>query len=144
MIALPNLNGTTITPDLRGTVVIGGTESDAHVVSIYLIALALEQNGFQVENIRSFNSVTDFVERARNTGAVAIVISNQNGSAYDDLIGLADALGPGSEIPVILGGHYFVGVGDPAIHQERLRSVGVTHFCATIDELVNYLLETVA
>jgi methylmalonyl-CoA mutase cobalamin-binding subunit len=133
-----------VLPNLRGTIIIGGTESDAHVVSIYLSALSLEQNGFQVENIRGFNSVADFAERARSTCAKAIVISNQNGSAYDDLIGLSDGLGAGSEIPVILGGHYFVGVGDPAIHEERLRSVGVTHFCSTIDELINYLLETVA
>ncbi|WP_095144254.1 MULTISPECIES: cobalamin B12-binding domain-containing protein [unclassified Pseudomonas] len=127
----------------RGTIVIGGTESDAHVVSIYLIALSLEQNGFRVENMRGFNSVADFVERARSTNAKAIVISNQNGSAYDDLIGLSDALGADSEIPVILGGHYFVGVGDSTIHEERLRSVGVTHVCSTIDSLIDYLFETV-
>lgn len=127
----------------RGTIVIGGTESDAHVVSIYLIALSLEQNGFRVENIRTFNSVADFVDRARSTSAKAIVISNQNGSAYDDLIGLSDALGPYRQIPVVLGGHYFVGVGDPAIHEKRLRSVGVTHFCSTIDGLVEFLQEAV-
>lgn len=125
----------------RGTVVIGGTESDAHVVSIYLIALSLELKGFQVENMRCFNKVQDFAERARNTNANAIVISNQNGQAYDDLMGLSDALGSDCATPVILGGHYYVGVGDKTIHEERLRGIGVTRFAYSIEDLVDYLME---
>ncbi len=131
-----------LVPNHRGSIVIGSTESDAHVVSIYLIALNMEQNGFQVENMRCFNSAEAFADRARQTNARAIVISNQNGSAYDDLVGLADALGD-TGIPVILGGHYYVGVGDPTEHEARLREVGVTHFTSSIEELM-VLLETLA
>lgn len=123
----------------RGTVVIGGTESDAHVVSIYLLSLILESNGFQVENMRCFNTASDFVERAMQTNAQTIVISNQNGQAYDDLIELPDAMKKGCDATVILGGHYYVGVGEKEQHEARLRNVGVNRFAYTMDELLGQL-----
>lgn len=131
-------------PNHRGTIVLGSTESDAHVVSIYLIALTLEQNGFRVENLRCFNTVASFAEHAKGPNTRALVISNQNGAAYDDLQGLSAALGADNTVPVILGGHYYVGVGDKAVHEERMRSVGVTHFISTIDGLVDFLIEAQA
>ncbi len=127
----------------RGAVVIGGTESDAHVVPLYLIALELENRGFVVRNLRCFNSVAAFAEAVRETEAKALVISNNNGAAYDDLAGLAEALdkalGGACGIPVAVGGHYYVGVGDPAPAQEALRTRGVTHFLSSIDGLVKFL-----
>lgn len=48
----------------RGTVVIGSTESDAHVVPIFLLSLELENRGYRVENLRCFNSAQSFAEAA--------------------------------------------------------------------------------
>jgi methylmalonyl-CoA mutase cobalamin-binding subunit len=127
------------TVNTRGTIVIGSTESDAHVVPIYLISLELENQGFVVENLRCFNSAAAFADAARRVKARAVVISNQNGQAYDDLAGLPEALGADNDIPVVLGGHYHVGVGDPAAAEAALATLGVTHFISSIEGLLEFL-----
>lgn len=131
----PNLN-------TRGTIVLGGTESDAHVVPLYLIALELESRGYVVRNLRGFNSAAAFAAAVGETQAKALVISNNNGAAYDDLLGLPEALAGlkrAADFPVVVGGHYHVGVGDPKAAQEALSRLGVTHFISSIDGLMRFL-----
>lgn len=122
----------------RGTIVIGSTASDAHVVPIFLISVELERLGFRIENLRGFNSAAAFAEAVRRVDARALVISNNNGQAFDDLAGLPEAL-DGSPVPVLLGGHFHVGVGDQTEAREKLKSRGVTQFVTSIEGLVSSL-----
>jgi methylmalonyl-CoA mutase cobalamin-binding subunit len=125
-------------PNSRGAVVIGATRSDAHVVSVYLVSLMLEERGFEVVNLSCCNPSRAFFDLDLPTPPRAVVIANQNGQALDDLADLAAARGRAT-VPVILGGHYQVGcVKDPAV-DDALRAAGVDHFVSTPDELMTLL-----
>ena len=120
----------------RGTIVIGATRSDAHVVPVHLISLMLEENGYEVVNLSCCNPTAAFFDPDLPTPPRAVVIANQNGQALDDLRELATSKGPA---PVILGGHYHVGcAADPEV-DAALRAAGVDHFARTPEELLGIL-----
>jgi len=121
----------------RNTVVIGGTESDAHVVSIYLAELFLRERGYRVVNRSCQNTVEELLDVAGlEDDVLAIVVVNQNGQALDDLRNLKACKErlPG-QVPVILGGHYWVGCERSEAYVERLRKHGVDHLLDAIEDL---------
>lgn len=127
----------------KGTVILGATASDPHVVPIFLAKLMLEGDGYQVRNLRCFNSADDFARAAScESDLKAVVIANNNGAASEDLADLRAAFDRrGVTAPVILGGHYWVGVTDSTGAQATLAAQGVTHFCNDMKQLLPLLTD---
>lgn len=126
----------------RETVVVGGTESDAHVVSLYLASIMLQEAGYGVVNRASQNPVAELMAALPGDAPVlAYVLCNQNGHGLEDIRTLRQYKSPDS--PVILGGHYTLGCHDKDLQQSRLREVGVDYFVETLEELIP-LLEQIA
>jgi len=126
-------------PNTKGTVVLGSTSSDPHVVPLFLAKLMLEENGYQVVNLRCFNSPENFVSTAQSLSDIrAIVISNNNGAACEDLEGLSMALDQSqTKVPVILGGRAWLHF-TPEI-ERTLQDLGITHICKDFDALLQTL-----
>jgi len=121
----------------KGTVIVGGTESDTHVVSLYVVSIMLQDAGYRVINRACQNPVAELMAEPPGGGPVlAYVICNQNGHSLEDLRTLRQFK---SAAPVILGGHYTLGCHDKLVQQGRLREVGVDHFPETLEELIPIL-----
>jgi methylmalonyl-CoA mutase cobalamin-binding subunit len=118
-------------------VVIGGTESDTHVVSLYLAALMLEEHGYNVINRSCQNPISELMQGERGLSVLAYVICNQNGHALEDLKDLSQC--KNGSAPVILGGHYTLGCHKKLSQQNRLLLIGVDMFAETLDELLPLL-----
>jgi methylmalonyl-CoA mutase cobalamin-binding subunit len=123
-------------PNSLGTIVIGSTSSDPHVVPLYLLKLCLEERGWQVLNLRCFNSAEQFVRMAEaDRDTRAIVISNNNGAACEDLADLPQVLEEsGCKVPVLLGGRAWI-TFTPEIGED-LRRLGISRHCATFEALL--------
>jgi methylmalonyl-CoA mutase cobalamin-binding subunit len=118
----------------KGTIILGGTESDAHVVSLYLATFMLEELGYSVVNRGCLNSTSDLMAPPHPDDAVlAYVICNQNGHALEDLRGISTH--KRNTAPVILGGHYTLGCHDKKEQQRELSKCGVDYFVETLGEL---------
>ncbi|WP_321818274.1 MULTISPECIES: cobalamin-dependent protein [unclassified Paraburkholderia] len=122
-------------------IVLGATESDAHVVSLYVIAMALVERGYDVINLSCCNETSAFFHVWQNKAPpLAIVIANQNGCALADLRDLGELKrrhAPG--IPVVLGGHYFVGCTPSDEIDAQLYTLGVTCIANSPAALMAYL-----
>jgi methylmalonyl-CoA mutase cobalamin-binding subunit len=122
----------------KGTIIMGGTESDTHVVSLYVAALMLQEAGYRVINRACQNPVAELMAEPPGGGPVlAYVVCNQNGHALEDLRNLRQF--KPAATPVILGGHYTLGCHDKPVQQGRLREVGVDHFVESLEELIPML-----
>lgn len=125
----------------NGLVVIGATVSDAHVVSIYLITIFLQEHGYEVVNLSCCNPTVNFftaLEPGRMP--VAIVIANQNGSALADLQDLpALRRKHGSTVPVVLGGHYHVGCEPSESIDRQLYDLGLACIVDSPEALLAFL-----
>jgi methylmalonyl-CoA mutase cobalamin-binding subunit len=122
----------------KGTIIIGATESDTHVVSLYLAAFMLEKNGYAVINRVCQNPVAELLAPAPdNEEVLAYIICNQNGHAAEDLKDLLHYKSPNS--PVILGGHYCLGCHDMQAQERALSRFGVDFFADSLDDLLPML-----
>jgi len=122
----------------KGTVIIGGTESDTHVVSLYLAAIMLEEYGYRVINRTCQNPAADLMADAgEGVEILAYVVCNQNGHALEDLRDLR--LYKSGSAPVILGGHYTLGCHNKPEQQSQLRDVGVDLFVESLTDLIPLL-----
>lgn len=124
----------------KGTVIIGGTESDTHVVSLYLAALLLAEHGYSVINRTCQNPTMDLVASpGEQLDVLAYVICNQNGHALEDLRDLPSHK-PVSA-PIILGGHYALGCHNKLYQQSQLRAVGIDFFAESLADLIPLLIQ---
>lgn len=122
----------------KGTVILGGTESDTHVVSLYLAARLLTEHGYFVINRACQNPTADLMAPADEPLEVlAYVICNQNGHAHEDLRDLL--LYRPRAVPIILGGHYTLGCHNKESQQSQLRAMGISHFADHLGDLVPML-----
>ncbi len=122
----------------KGTVILGGTESDSHVVSIFLCALMLEEEGYDVVNLGCMCPAAELFGNHGIDGLiVAHVVCNQNGHALEDLRLAMTA--KRTDAPIILGGHYTLGCHDKAAQQRQLRQCGIDLFVESLDALVGVL-----
>jgi methylmalonyl-CoA mutase cobalamin-binding subunit len=122
----------------KGTVIVGGTESDTHVVSLYVASIMLEEAGYRVVNRACQNPVAELMAEPPGGGPVlAYVVCNQNGHALEDLRALRQF--KSAATPVILGGHYTLGCHDKHAQQGRLRELGVDYFVETLEEVLPML-----
>jgi len=127
----------------KGTVIMGGTESDIHVVSLYVASIMLQEAGYRVVNRACQNPVAELMaEPPGGEPVLAYVVCNQNGHALEDLRALRQF--KPAATPVILGGHYTLGCHDKLAQQVRLREVGVDYFVETLEELIPVLEQIAA
>lgn len=124
-----------------GTVVLGGTESDVHVVSLYLVSIMLAEAGYRVVNRACQNPVGELMAEPPGEPVLAYLVCNQNGHALEDLRALREF--KSAATPVILGGHYTLGCHDKQAQQDRLRELGVDYFAETLEEVIP-MLEQIA
>ena len=123
----------------KGLIVIGATLSDAHVVSVYLLSMMLEERGYEVINLSCCNSTAEFFAAIpEGRRPVAIVIANQNGSALADLQDLPKLL-HAHQVPVILGGHYHVGCESKEDIDLQLYRLGVSCIAPTPAAMFGFL-----
>lgn len=126
-------------PTSKGLVVIGATLSDAHVVSIYLLSMMLEERGYEVVNLSCCNATAEFFAAIpAGREATAIIIVNQNGSALADLQDLPE-LQQAYATPVLLGGHYHVGCGATHDIDRQLYQLGVSCIATTPEAMFTFL-----
>lgn len=122
----------------KGTVIMGGTESDTHVVSLYLAALMLEEYGYRVINRTCQNPAVDLMaDPGKGVEVLAYVVCNQNGHALEDLRDLR--LYKSGSAPVVLGGHYTLGCHNKPAQQSQLQDVGVDLFVESLTDLIPLL-----
>ena len=122
----------------KPTVIVGGTESDTHVVSLYLAARLLTEHGYIVINRACQNPTADLMAPAdESLEVLAYVICNQNGHALEDLRDLP--LYKPRSVPIILGGHYTVGCHNRESQQSQLRALGISHFADHLSDLLPIL-----
>lgn len=123
----------------KGLIVIGATLSDAHVVSIFLLSMMLRERGYEVVSLSCCNATGDFFAAIPpGRQATALVIANQNGSALADLQDLP-ALLREHPLPVILGGHYYVGCRASEDIDRQLYEIGVACIAQTPEAMFAFL-----
>jgi methylmalonyl-CoA mutase cobalamin-binding subunit len=124
----------------KGNVIIGGTESDVHVVPIYIIAQILQEEGYNTTNLSCCNKTENFFSKSTGQAPIAIIISNQNGNALNDLRDISEFREKyNSSVPIILGGHYYLGCHLVPSINERLYEIGVDFIVETPDRLLEIL-----
>lgn len=98
-------------PTAKGTVVLGVTASDSHVVANHLIAIFLRAQGFQVINLGPCTPTEEFMRTASETpDLAAVLIGSLNGHAVEDLSDLPHWRAVHKvRAPVIVGGNLSVG-----------------------------------
>lgn len=112
-------------------------ESDAHVVGNKLLEFFLRQQGYLVRNLGVCSPAQEIAEAARDWQPDAILLSSQNGHAFEDLAPLQamlHAMGV-HEVPIYLGGNLSVGADK--------HLADVTHHFLTIGVQVVDTMETV-
>src|SRR5688572_27819901 len=110
-----------------GTVVLGVTASDAHVVANHLIAMFLRRQGFEVINLGACTPTEDFMQAAsRAHNLVAVLIGSLNGHALDDLADLPRLKRRyGVTAPILAGGNLSVGAIKNDQAKRALHALGV-------------------
>lgn len=128
---------------IKPSVILGVTESDAHVVANHLIAFLLKEKGFDVINLGACTSVAEFTQAYQDyPESIAMIIGSMNGHAYEDLDGLADKKQMGQiKCPVILGGNLSVGSQKSPQQRQRFYSRGVDYLLENAMELPPLLSE---
>ncbi|MEW6055797.1 MAG: cobalamin-dependent protein [Bdellovibrionota bacterium] len=122
----------------KSKIILGVTESDAHVVANHLIAYQLRTNGYEVVNLGPCTSVAEFAEAyCWNPDASALVIGSLNGHALGDLKELLQYKEEGKiRCPVILGGNLSVGADKNRKDLEKFFEIGVDVVLDSINELL--------
>jgi methylaspartate mutase sigma subunit len=112
---------------VRGTVVLGVTASDSHVVANHMISIYLRGQGFHVVNLGPCTPTEEFMRVAATApDLVAVLIGSLNGHALDDLADLprwrADYQ---IHAPIIVGGNLSVGALKSENVAGKLMALGV-------------------
>lgn len=124
--------------NLKKKVILGVTTSDAHVVANKLLALMLEQKGFEVINLGACTPVEEFSKASKdNPDTLAILIGSLNGHAYEDLKPLKEAKETRAiTCPVFLGGNLSVGSQKKSGDLSRFLSIGIDKVLSSFEEII--------
>lgn len=125
-------------------VVIGVVGHDIHAVANRVLAVVLEDAGFSVHNLRTNNSIEDFVDAALEVEADAILISSLNGEGYNWCSGFRAQLEEAGfgDILLYIGGNLVVGEADESAVISRFKSWGfdrVFYGPTDLNEVINLL-----
>lgn len=122
-------------------IVLGVTESDAHVVANHLISLILQGHGFNVINLGACTPIGEFIETVKKEGDVlAVVMGSLNGHALEDIKGLNNLkMEISKNTKFILGGNLSVGKDKKAEDLNVFYHEGIDHVLQSINELIPLL-----
>jgi methylmalonyl-CoA mutase cobalamin-binding subunit len=119
--------------DRNLTVILAAPVSDAHVVALKLLELALHETGYNPVNLGVCRPTKDIAEAAASMadgGRVAVLLSCQNGHGLADLADLHDrlqVLGVTDAVHLFAGGRLVVGAeADRGAVRRAYRAIGIT------------------
>jgi methylmalonyl-CoA mutase cobalamin-binding subunit len=123
----------------KGSIIIGATESDPHVVSLFLARVYLEEEGYDVIYRGCQSSVDELITDVdRDLDLICYIFVNQNGHAVSDLRNLRkrkDELAV--SVPICLAGHYTVPTACIDEVRKSLRHAGIDLFIESFEELIS-------
>lgn len=108
------------------TVITGTVGQDSHTIGVSLLSRFLKENGFNVVELRGLTPPEDFINAAKETDAVAILISSLYGMGEMDLAGFKDKCieaGLG-DVLLYVGGYLKIGRHDWKEDEERFKKLG--------------------
>jgi methylaspartate mutase S subunit len=96
------------------TIITGTVGQDSHTIGVSLLSLFLKEHGFNVVELRGLNPPEDFIDAAKETDAVAILISSLYGMGEMDLKGFKEkCIEAGLEdVLLYVGGYLKIGRHD--------------------------------
>jgi methylaspartate mutase sigma subunit len=112
----------------KKTVVTGVIGSDVHAVGNKILALAMEEAGFNVVNLGVMVAQEEFIAAAVETDAAAILVSSLYGHGEIDCQGLRARCNEAglANIPLLVGGNLVVGKQDFGEVAQRFKAMGFT------------------
>lgn len=130
--------------ECRTRVVIGVIGHDIHAVANRVLAVALEDAGFFVCNLRTNNTIEDFVDAVLEVDAHAVLMSSLNGEGENWCSGFRTRLiEVGYEsILLYIGGNLVVGEANESLVVNRFQSWGfdrVFYGAADLNQVINLL-----
>lgn len=110
----------------KKTIVTGVIGADVHAVGNRIIAMSLEEAGFNVVNLGVMVSQEEFVDAAVETNADAIAVSSLYGHGEIDCQGLREKCDEAGlkNIILVAGGNLVVGKQNFAEVEERYKAMG--------------------
>jgi len=108
------------------TVILGVLGVDAHVVGNKIMEYALQNEGFNVVNLGTFNTQEDFIKAAVETNADAILVGSLCGHGELDCRGFREnciEAGKGN-IHLVVGGNLVVGKHHWEEVEQRFKQMG--------------------
>jgi methylaspartate mutase sigma subunit len=135
--------------DSRKRVVIGVIGHDIHAVANRVLAVVLEDAGFFVCNLRTNNTIGDFVDAVLEVEADAVLMSSLNGEGENWCSGFrARMVEEGfGDILLYIGGNLVVGEADESVVVNRFQSWGfdrVFYGAADLNQVISLLQEDLA
>ena len=108
------------------TVITGTVGQDSHTIGVSLLSRFLREKGFNVVELRGLTPPEDFINAAKETDAVAILISSLYGMGEMDLAGFKDKCIEAGLDNVLLyvGGYLKIGRHDWKEDEERFKELG--------------------
>ena len=112
----------------KKTLVTGVIGADVHAVGNRILAMSMEQAGFNVVNLGVMVSQEEFVNAAVETNADAIVVSSLYGHGEIDCQGLREKCDEAGLKGIVLlaGGNLVVGKQDFTEVEKRYKAMGFT------------------
>ena len=106
------------------TVITGTVGQDSHIIGVSFLSRFLKQNGFDVVELRGLTPPEDFINAAKETDAVAILISSLYGMGGMDLVRFKDKCTEAGLDDVLLyvGGYLKIGRHDWKESEKRFSS----------------------
>ena len=110
----------------KPTVITGTVGQDSHTIGVSLLSRFLKENGFNVVELRGLTPPEDFINAARETDAVAIMISSLYGMGEMDLTGFKEkCIESGlNNVLLYVGGYLKIGRHDWKEDEERFKKLG--------------------
>lgn len=112
----------------KKTLVTGVIGADVHAVGNRILALSLEQAGFNVVNLGVMVSQEEYIAAALETNADAILVSSLYGHGEIDCQGLREKCDEAGlkDIVLMAGGNLVVGKQDFTAVEARFKAMGFT------------------
>ncbi len=128
------------------TVVTGVIGADIHVVGNKVIEYALREAGFNVVNLGIFSSQEDFINAAKETDAVAILVSSLYGHGELDCRGFKEKCTEAGlgHVRLYVGGNLVVGKQNREDVVKRFNEMGFDRVGSELtlpDEIIRWLNE---
>lgn len=132
--------------DPKAVLVTGVIGEDVHVTGIRILEHALRSEGFEVHSLGIHNSQDDFVAKAKETGADAILVSSLAGHAAMLVEGFRDkCLAAGlDEIRLYIGGQLVIHAEEWSETESTFKNLGFDGVCRPftlpdkVIEVLNY------